>query len=122
MDKERKKELQAQYRQRKIMMGVIQIKNRENGKIFVGAYPDLNNHWQNLQTRLDSGLFSSGALVRDWKTYGAGAFTCEVLEEAEQPEGSTPETVRQQLNKMAREWMELLEPYGEKGYNRKAAW
>ena len=121
MDKQRKKELQAQYKQRKIIMGVIQIKNEENGKIFVGAYPDLRNQWQTLQARLDSGIFSSGALVRDWKAYGAGAFTYEVLEEEEQPEGTTEE-VRQQLHKMEREWLELLQPYEEKGYNRRTIW
>lgn len=118
MDKQRKKEMQAQYKQQKITMGVVRIRNEENGKIFVCGYPNLHNQWQALQARLDSGIFASGALVRDWQAYGPGAFTYEVLQEAEQPEGTTEE-MRQQLRKMEREWLELLEPYDEKGYNRR---
>ena len=118
MDKQRRKELQAQYKERKIMMGVVKITCLENGKVYVAAYPDLADQWTAIRSRLDEGLFSSGALVRDWKAYGPNAFTCEVLEEEAQA-GETPERRGQLLRLMTKKWMDKLEPYDEKGYNRR---
>lgn len=117
MDKQRRKELQAQYKQRKIMMGVVQVTNTQNGKIYIAAYPDLNNQWATIQTRLDSGLFSSGALVRDWREHGPAAFTYAVLEQAEQS-GEGPEELRRTLYFMEKKWLDELQPYGDRGYNR----
>lgn len=118
MDKQRRKELQAQYKQIEIMMGAVQITNTQNGKLYVGVYPDIKNKWQSIQNALDSGIFSSGALVRDWREYGRDAFTYQVLEQT--PQGpETPEERSWTLKKLERKWLDKLQPYGEKGYNRK---
>ena len=41
MDKLKRKELIEQYNQIKTSMGVFQIKNTSNGKIFVDSFPNL---------------------------------------------------------------------------------
>lgn len=55
MDMNKRKELIEEYKQIKIYMGVAQIKNQINGKIFIDSYPNLKNKWLTLQMQLDSG-------------------------------------------------------------------
>lgn len=121
MDKQRRKELQARYKQMKLYMGVVKITNTVNGKFYIDAYPDLRDMWAAIQTRLDSGIYSSASLVRDWKQYGPGAFTYDVLEQREQT-GDTPDELRQVLGRMERAWLDKLQPYGDKGYNHPPRW
>ncbi len=117
MDKQRKKELKQQAQQIEIYMGVVKITNTANGKIYVVSYPDLRDKWQFIQNALNSGTYSSGALVRDWKEYGHDAFRYEVLEQTAQ-QGESREEIGRLLRQMQRPWLEKLQPYGEKGYNR----
>lgn len=121
MDKQRRKELQMQYRQMEIYMGVVKITNTANGKAYVVSYPDLRNKWQFIQNALNEGTYSSGALMRDWKEYGADAFQYEVLEQKAQ-QGESREEIGRALRQMERAWLKKLHPYGEKGYNRPSPW
>ncbi|WP_040952752.1 GIY-YIG nuclease family protein [Gorillibacterium massiliense] len=115
MDKSRRKELQEAYSQIKIFMGVIQIKNTVNGKIYIGAYPNLKNKWMTITAQLDMGRFANLELQKEWKEFGAGVFEYEVLEQKDAGELSD---VRWEMTVMEKVWHEKLQPYGEKGYNR----
>jgi hypothetical protein len=115
MDKKKRKELQEEYKQIKIYMGVIQITNKTSGKIYVDSYPNLKNKWVTLQGQLDLGRFANSQLQKDWKELGAETFTYEVLEEKE-AEGVID--VRWELKQMQKRWMEKLQPYGDRGYNK----
>jgi hypothetical protein len=115
MDKSKRKELQEQYKQIKTYMGVTLITNKLNGKIFVDSYPNLKNKWLTVQAQLDMGRFMNLELQKDWKTSGAEAFTFEVLEQKEADEVAD---VRWELKLLEKKWLEKLQPYGDKGYNR----
>ena len=115
MDKKKRKELQEEYKQIKTYMGVIQITNNVNGKIYVAAYPNLKNKWFTLQGQLDMGRFANSELQKDWKELGPDAFTYEVLEEKE-ADGVTD--MRWEKKKMEKQWLEKLQPYGDRGYNK----
>ncbi|MCR8634586.1 GIY-YIG nuclease family protein [Paenibacillus radicis (ex Xue et al. 2023)] len=115
MDKNKRRELQEEYKQLKTYMGAIQITNKTNGKIYVDSYPNLKNKWMNIQGQLDMGRFANSQLQKDWKELGAEAFTYEVLEEKE-TEGVTD--VRWEIKQMEKRWLEKLQPYDDKGYNR----
>lgn len=115
MDKKTRKELVEEYKQLKNHMGVIQITNKLNGKIFVVAYPNLKNKWMTLQGQLSMGIHSNSQLVKDWKEMGPDAFTYEVLEEKESNEVTD---MRWELKKMEKPWIEKLQPYGDRGYNK----
>lgn len=121
MDKQRRKALQQQYKQMDIMMGVVKITNTQNGKAYIVSYPDLRDKWQFIQSALTTGTYSSGALMRDWKEYGADAFTYEVLEEEAQ-QGESSDEIRRKLHQMEKPWLEKLQPYEENGYNRRSPW
>lgn len=118
MDKKRRKELIEQYNQIKIYMGVIQIKNNINGKIYLDSYPNLKNKWLTIQAQLDTGRHPNSQLQKDWKELGPEVFTYEVLEEKET--GKVAD-VRWELKQMEKSWLEKLQPYGDSGYNKPPA-
>ncbi|MBO7742701.1 GIY-YIG nuclease family protein [Paenibacillus sp. MWE-103] len=115
MDKQKRKELQEAYKEIKTYMGAIRIANAANGKVYVDAYPNLKNKWLTIRAQLDMGRFANAELQRDWKTYGESAFAYDVLEEKDAGEVAD---VRWETKQMAKRWLEKLEPYGDKGYNK----
>jgi len=115
MEKNRRKELLEEYSQIKTIMGAIQITNKVNGKIFVDTYPNLKNKWIMIQSQLDMGRFANLQLQKEWKEFGAESFTYEVLEEKEADEVKDRKWELKQLEK---QWLEKLQPYGDRGYNK----
>lgn len=115
MEKNRRKELLEEYSQMKTYMGAIQITNKANGKIFVDTYPNLKNKWIMIQSQLDMGRFANLQLQKEWKEFGAESFTYEVLEEKEADEVKDRKWELKQLEK---QWLEKLQPYGDRGYNK----
>ncbi|MCH5584924.1 GIY-YIG nuclease family protein [Shimazuella sp. AN120528] len=114
MDSDKRKELKEQYKQIKTYMGVIQITNKNNEKIFINSYPNLKNKWMTIQWQLDMGKFANAALQKDWKELGSEAFQYEVLE---QKDAEKVLDKRWELKKLKRKWLDKLQPYGQKGYN-----
>lgn len=117
MQNERRKELLAAYKEQKTIMGVVQIKNEENGKIFIAAFPNLKNKWTSIQAQLDMGRHMNSGLQKDWNTYGKAAFSYSILEEQES--GDEIFDVRWEVKQLEKSWCEKLQPYDERGYNRR---
>ena len=115
MDMNKRKELIEAYKQIKTYMGAVQIKNNTNGKIFIDSYPNLKNKWFTLQMQLDMGRFANAQLQKDWKEFGSGAFTYEILE---QKETDKVTDIRWEVKQIIKPWLEKLQPYGDKGYNK----
>ena len=115
MDKKDRKELLEKYKQLKTYMGVTQIKNNINGKIYIASYPNLKNKWLTLQSQLNIGRFMNSQLQKDWNEMGPEAFTFEVLEEKETEDVTD---IKWELKQMEKPWLEKLQPYGDKGYNK----
>ncbi|TQR46135.1 GIY-YIG nuclease family protein [Paenibacillus popilliae] len=115
MDMNKRKELIEAYKQIKTYMGVVQIKNTVNGKIYIDSYPNLKNKWLTLQMQLDMGRFANAQLQKDWKEFGSSAFTYEILEQKETDKVSD---IRWEVKQIIKPWLEKLQPYGDKGYNK----
>lgn len=115
MDKSKRKELLEEFKQIKTYMGIIQITNKVNGKIFVDSYPNLKNKWMTIKMQLDMGRFANLELQKDWKELGAEAFTYEVLEEQKTDDVTD---MKWELKMMEKPWLEKLQPYGDRGYNK----
>ncbi|MEH7107812.1 GIY-YIG nuclease family protein [Bacillus sp. JJ1764] len=113
MDKQRRKQLQEDYKQIKTYMGIIQITNLVNGKMYVASYPNLKNRWLTIKTQLEMGNFPNYQLQKDWNELSEESFTFEVLEQKETTDISD---VKWALKHMIKPWLEKLQPYGEKGY------
>ncbi|HEY9854272.1 MAG TPA: GIY-YIG nuclease family protein [Stenomitos sp.] len=114
----RKEELKADYRQnwhKLRKMGVYQIKNQVNGKVFLEGSLNLDGTIARDQTWLSRGGHLNHALQAEWNRFGSEAFTFDVLEML-----SPTDDARNYAEEVAilREvWMEQLQPYGEQGYH-----
>jgi hypothetical protein len=115
VDKSKRKELLEQYKEIKTYMGVIQVKNKVTGRIFLDSYPNLKNKWLTVRAQLDMGRFANAGLQKDWKELGADAFEYEVLEQKDAGEVTD---VKWEQKQMLKKWLAKLEPYGDKGYNK----
>ncbi|MBB6673725.1 GIY-YIG nuclease family protein [Cohnella nanjingensis] len=118
MDKQKRKELLEAYKELKTYMGVIQITNRNNGRIYIDSYPNLKNKWMTIRAQLDMGRFANAQLQQDWKAHGPDAFAYEVLEQKDSGEITD---MRWELKQILKPWLAQLQPYGDRGYNRPPA-
>ncbi|HZG87640.1 GIY-YIG nuclease family protein [Paenibacillus sp.] len=119
MDKARKKELANEYVLARRPAGVYRMVHVESGKSYVGSTPDLPAMENRLPFELNLGTSTKKALLADWRKYGADAFRFEVLETFKPPEDGSYNLVKE-LERMEAAWLERLQPYEDKGYNRRA--
>ncbi|NGZ76176.1 DUF2087 domain-containing protein [Saccharibacillus alkalitolerans] len=113
----RRKELQAMYKEMKQEAGIYRIRHKESGRSFVASLPNLKS-MDGRRFELNAGSFQNKELQRDWKEYGEDAFEFEVLEVLE-PSENPYVTTREQLGELETKWLGKLKPYGERGYNRR---
>lgn len=121
-DKQKRRELAAAYKQSARPMGVYQIRNLENGKIFVDKSTDLDasRHRHQFVSTMDRPPIAE--LHEEWQIYGGRRFVFEVLEEMNPGQlvnggAATMDRYRNELNELLDEWLDKLKPYGERGYN-----
>lgn len=114
---DRKRELKQLYKETPIKAGVYQIKNIQNGKIYIGStrnFKTLNG----IKFSLEAGTFMNKELQEDWSHYGASAFSIDILEtlkKKDNPYFNEKEALLELENK----WLEQLQPYEVRGYNKK---
>ena len=71
----KRKELTFAYMQTPRPMGVYHITNNVNGRMLIGASPNLDGRLNRLQFELKMGMHRNKELQRDWNEYGEHAFT-----------------------------------------------
>jgi hypothetical protein len=114
-----RKAIKREYKESYRPAGVFLLRNTTNGRLFVGSTPNLPAMFNRLRMQLDGGTYvKHPELQRDWSELGAGAFVFEVLEELEPPEGPGWDP-SDDLAALEALWLEQLQPYGEKGCNRR---
>lgn len=62
-------------------MGVYQIRNIENGRIFIDSSPDIPAKWNRIMAELKFGSHRNARIQEDWKKYGSEAFEFTILSE-----------------------------------------
>jgi hypothetical protein len=109
-------ELIRQYKQNRPDMGVYQIRNTVNGRIYVGSSQNLEGTRNSrlFQLRMGKVVFSR-ELQKDLNEFGAKSFEFSVLGILEKPEPG--ENIEQSLAALELHWLEKLQPFGEQGYN-----
>lgn len=80
MDKQVKKKYREEFENKKVSMGILAIRNSENGKLFLK--PTLNAEaWINrAKFILKNGQFENADLQYEWTTMGEDLFSFEMLE------------------------------------------
>jgi hypothetical protein len=115
-----KKELKEAYRQMIFPMGVFQIRNTLNGKVYIDGSSHLESIWNRHRGQLKAGNHPIEAMQEEWNLYGEQHFCYEILAEIKQEEG-VKQDYNREIRELTRMFIEERQPFGEKGYNRPLA-
>ena len=113
-----RKELIREYKETHRLMGVFQIRNKTNEKVFIDSSVNIPGKINRHRFALNAGLHASRSLQADWHEFGAESFEFEVLEDVA-PHESPDYDYKSDLEVLDDLWLEKLEPYGKRGYNEK---
>ena len=113
-----KKELIREYKQNHRPMGVFQIYNPANQKVLIGTALNLPGILNRHKFQLTMGLHPNKMLQAEWNQFGSGKFAFEILDEL-QPQPDPNYNYSPDLAFLEELWLEKLEPYGERGYNKR---
>jgi len=116
-DMDRKRELKMEYKEVKTEGGVYQVRNTKNNKILVLATPNFKTINGKESGLIRGTFFPHKELEKEIAEYGPDAFVFEILETLEEKEDGIFDK-KDELKKMEKKWLEKLQPYGDKGYNR----
>lgn len=113
-----KKEIINAYKEIKLKIGVYQIKNAVNNKVFIGSSIDLIAIWNRHQFQLNNGLHLNSNLQKEWNDFGPENFIYEILSEIKQNNTKTID-YRKEAKQLEAMFIEEMEPFNDKGYNIK---
>ena len=111
------KELKNEYKMKKFRIGVFQIRNVVNGKIYVESSPNLDAIWNRHRVELNFGNHRNEVLQKEWNEFGPENFRFEILSEIQQNENEQTD-YNKEAKQLAEMFIEDLRPFGEKGYNK----
>lgn len=112
MEKQRRKELVAEYKLQKTKGGVYRIVNNATGKSLVKAEINL----EALRNRMNFSFQVNSCpvlkLQEDWKKYGKEAFLLEILEEIEQGDIEDLRGFKARLTELEEKWKDAYQSGG----------
>ncbi|MEZ5106063.1 MAG: GIY-YIG nuclease family protein [Draconibacterium sp.] len=114
---ESKKEMKNRYKEMKFRMGVFQIRNTKNQKIFIGSSTDVDAIWNRIRTELKFGSYPNPELLKDWNVYGDDSFVFEILSEIKPTEDDKHINYRKEVKELENMFIDELQPFNERGYN-----
>ena len=80
MDKQIKKKYREEFENKKLVMGILAIRNRQNGKIFLKATLNAEAWINKAKFMLKNKQFENTELQNEWTTFGEDLFIFEMLE------------------------------------------
>ena len=112
-----KQDINREYKERIKPAGVFQVKNTVNGKVLLGSSLNLEGPLNGHKFMLTSGSHRNEALQKEWKEYGHDKFVFEILEVVKVTDDENF-NVKDELTFLEEIWIEKLQPFGERGYNK----
>ena len=98
-------------------MSIYQIRNKVNGKIFLGSSKDLKGILNRVKFQLKNNLHTNRDMQHDFNDIGETNFSFEILDYLEPREGGEG-IYTKELQILENMWLEKLQPFQEKGYNK----
>ena len=117
MKKESKRaEIKRTYKQKIPDMGIYQIKNKVNGKIYIDSSKNLEGTRNSRLFQLKMGkIVFNRELQKELNEFGADCFEFSVLDVLDNLEPG--DNIDRLLSSLELHWLEKLQPFGERGYN-----
>jgi hypothetical protein len=108
MSREKKKELQVQYKLMKPDMGIFAVVNKNNAKYYLETTPDLKGRINSAKFKLNAGGHPNKELQKDWQEFGENAFEIKILEQIEYEEDESKTDYSEDLELLKMIWLEKL--------------
>jgi len=108
MDKQSRKEMQAQYKEREIIGGVYALRNTLKNKLYIDAAVDLRGAKNRFDFAVGTGTCIHLKLQDDWAEQAGSHFEFEVLEELKKGAAQSPEDFKADLELLKEIWLEKL--------------
>ncbi|WP_219837580.1 GIY-YIG nuclease family protein [Paenibacillus sp. R14(2021)] len=123
LDKQKKKELATAYAKSFRPMGIYQIRNTTNGKVWIDGTMDLDGARNRFEFSKQMNMITISELREDWDLYGGSIFVFEELDQIKPREEvmndrSELAKYKEEVEALRELWLEKLQPYGDKGYNK----
>ena len=112
-----RRELVREYKERKKLAGIFQVKNTANGKVLLGSSLNLDGALNSHKFMLMIGKHRNDAVQRDWNEFGPENFIFEILETVTVKDDDPYFNPADELTLLELIWWEKLQPFGDKGYN-----
>lgn len=113
-----KKELKKQYKQTLPPMGIFKVENLANGRVLIGSSKNLPGKANSYRFQLKQGSHMNRELQNDFNRFGEENFEFSVVDYLDPKDGPGYDYTND-LAALEEMWLERLQPYGEKGYNKK---
>lgn len=105
MEKNRKKEILREYKERKRQEGIFAIRCAATGQAWIGSTRNLDKQKNAIWFQLRMGKHPNGSLLKAWNEAGEPAFTYEIVEEVTD---ENPLLIGSLLKERATYWREAL--------------
>ncbi len=113
-----KAEIKKNYKISLTLMGVYQIKNLVNGKIYISSSKNLQARINRHKFELKFGSEGIKELQDDYNKYGEQNFTFEIIDVLK-PKDEPGINYKEDIEVLEQLWIEKLQPFEGKGYNKR---
>jgi hypothetical protein len=114
-----KKELKDAYKLIKFKIGVFQVRNTVNNKIFIDSSVNIDAIFNRFRLQLNFGSHPNSLLQNEWKQYGEEQFKFEILAEIKQSE-TEEKNYALEAKQLAEMYIDELQPFDDRGYHKKS--
>ncbi|GAA3663262.1 GIY-YIG nuclease family protein [Asaccharospora irregularis] len=116
-EKNHRKEVAMEYKERKVSGGVFKITNKINEKYLILSDIDLKSYHNRFNFSVKTGSAVHPRLIDDWKKFKGENFQFEILEEIDLKEDQSISLFKESLKKLEEKWIERFDK--EKSYLNK---
>ena len=106
---EKRKEVVYEYKERKTTGGVYKITNTVNGKSLIKGEIDLKSMENRFKFSISVNSCINPKMQKDWKEFGAKAYTFEVLEEIEMKSEMSIVEFKKELKKLEEKYISQID-------------
>jgi len=103
MNRQRRKQLVSDYRERKVARGIFAVRCHASGEVWLGIGRSLDNMQNGIWFTLRLGTHPARTLQAAWNTHGEESFVYEVVEEVD-AKNMTPYMLQSLLKERLQHW------------------
>jgi hypothetical protein len=95
-----KKEIREEYKSMKFRVGIFQITNKKDNRIFLKTTNDIDRAFNSDLFQLKAGMHSNLQLQNDWNNLGQENFEFKIIDELKIKDTKTSTDINQELNNL----------------------